>query len=77
VLKVETEFDRFVFLEHIARRMTFFDLCDSVVKSYMVLRELLECSECWSEYDVPLGLRDRIKDAAKFIEGFVAVGHED
>ena len=27
---------------------------------YAVLRELAECSQYWSEYDVPLGIHDRI-----------------
>lgn len=30
---------------------------------YAVLRELAECSEYWSEYDVPLGIHDRIAAA--------------
>jgi len=30
---------------------------------YAVLRELAECSEYWSEYDVPLGIHDRIATA--------------
>lgn len=27
---------------------------------YAVLKELAECSQYWSEYDVPLGIHDRI-----------------
>ena len=27
---------------------------------YAVLRELAECSQYWSDYDVPLGIHDRI-----------------
>lgn len=30
---------------------------------YAVLSELAECSQYWSEYDVPLGIQDRIKAA--------------
>jgi len=30
---------------------------------YEVLRELSECSQYWSEYDVPLGIHDRIAAA--------------
>ena len=30
---------------------------------YAVLRELVECSQYWSEYDVPLGIHDRIAAA--------------
>ena len=30
---------------------------------YAVLRELAECSQYWSEYDVPLGIHDRIAAA--------------
>ena len=30
---------------------------------YAVLRELAECSGYWSEYDVPLGIHDRITAA--------------
>ena len=30
---------------------------------YAVLRELSECSQYWSEYDVPLGIHDRIAAA--------------
>ena len=30
---------------------------------YAVLQELAECSEYWSEYDVPLGIHERIKAA--------------
>ena len=28
-----------------------------------VLRELADCAEYWSEYDVPIGIHDRIKAA--------------
>ena len=28
-----------------------------------VLRELADCAEYWSEYDVPIGIHDRIKTA--------------
>ena len=30
---------------------------------YAVLRELSECSQYWSEYDVPIGIHDRITAA--------------
>ena len=30
---------------------------------YAVLKELAGCSQYWSEYDVPLGIHDRIADA--------------
>jgi hypothetical protein len=30
---------------------------------YAVLKELAECSQYWSEYDVPLGIHDRIAAA--------------
>ena len=30
---------------------------------YAVLRELAECSQYWSEYDVPLGIHERISAA--------------
>lgn len=33
-----------------------------------VLKELQECSEYWSEYFVPLGIHDRIRDAIKRAE---------
>lgn len=33
-----------------------------------VLKELQECSEYWSEYFVPLGIHDRIKNAIKRAE---------
>jgi hypothetical protein len=33
-----------------------------------VLKELQECSEYWSEYFVPLGIHDRIKNAIKAAE---------
>lgn len=33
-----------------------------------VLKELQECSEYWSEYFVPLGIHDRIKNAIKSAE---------
>ena len=30
---------------------------------YAALKELAECSQYWSEYDVPLGIHDRIAAA--------------
>jgi hypothetical protein len=30
---------------------------------YAVLKELVECSQYWSDYDVPLGIHDRIAAA--------------
>ena len=35
---------------------------------FEVLKELQECSEYWSEYFVPLGIHDRIKNAIKAAE---------
>ena len=35
----------------------------AVAKMIAVLRELHECAAYWSEYDVPIGIHDRIKDA--------------
>jgi len=34
-----------------------------------VLEEVAECSRYWSEYDVPIGLHDRIKDAIEKAKG--------
>lgn len=36
---------------------------DGKVDQITVLRELSECSQYWSEYDVPLGIHDRIAAA--------------
>ena len=35
---------------------------------YSVLKELQESASYWSEYDVPLGIVDRINDVLKQIE---------
>ena len=35
---------------------------------YSVLKELQESASYWSEYDVPLGIVDRIKDVLKKVE---------
>ncbi len=39
------------------------DLIAAAPDMYAVLRELAECSQYWSEYDVPLGIHDRITAA--------------
>ena len=51
-------------------------LCDEVERlqaqraaMLAVLEELDECAAYWSEYDVPLGLHDRIKSAIKKARG--------
>lgn len=36
---------------------------------YAVLSELEECSEYWSEYEVPLGIAERIKSALQKARG--------
>lgn len=36
---------------------------DAVAKMIAVLREVDECAAYWSEYDVPIGIHDRIKAA--------------
>ena len=33
-----------------------------------LLDELIETAEYWSEYDVPLGLHDRIKEARELLD---------
>ena len=35
---------------------------------YSVLKELQESASYWSEYDVPLGIVDRINDVLKKVE---------
>ena len=35
---------------------------------YSVLKELQESASYWSEYDVPLGIVDRINDVLKQVE---------
>lgn len=38
-------------------------LQQDIAAAHAVLRELAECSQYWSEYDVPLGIHDRIAAA--------------
>ena len=44
------------------------NLCKFAPQMYMVLKELQESVSYWSEYDVPLGIVDRINDVLKKIE---------
>ena len=54
-----------VFLQLVA------DVCEQAEKIVIyqreVLRELDECAAYWSEYDVPLGIHDRIKKGIIYI----------
>lgn len=44
-------------------------LWESASEVLDVLKELQECSTYWSEYDVPIGIQDRIKNAIAKAEG--------
>ena len=44
------------------------NLCKFAPQMYSVLKELQESASYWSEYDVPLGIVDRINDVLKQIE---------
>ena len=43
-------------------------MADFAPQMYSVLKELQESASYWSEYDVPLGIVDRINDVLKQIE---------
>ena len=45
-----------------------YNLCKFAPQMYSVLKELQESAYYWSEYDVPLGIVDRINDVLKQIE---------
>lgn len=36
---------------------------------YAMLQELDECADYWSEYDVPLGIQERLKNVLKKVRG--------
>ena len=44
------------------------NLCKFAPQMYRVLKELQESASYWSEYDVPLGIVDRINDVLKKVE---------
>ena len=44
------------------------NLCKFAPQMYSVLKELQESAYYWSEYDVPLGIVDRINDVLKKVE---------
>ena len=44
------------------------NLCKFAPQMYSVLKELQESASYWSEYDVPLGIVDRINDVLNKIE---------
>ena len=44
------------------------NLCKFAPQMYSVLKELQESASYWSEYDVPLGIVDRINDVLKKVE---------
>lgn len=50
-----------------AKRKT--QLCDAAPQMRAVLQELQESAGYWSEYDVPLGIVDRINDVIKKATG--------
>ena len=43
-------------------------MADFAPQMYSVLKELQESASYWSEYDVPLGIVDRINDVLKKVE---------
>ena len=43
-------------------------MTDFAPQMYSVLKELQESASYWSEYDVPLGIVDRINDVLKQVE---------
>ena len=43
-------------------------IVDFAPQMYSVLKELQESASYWSEYDVPLGIVDRINDVLKKVE---------
>jgi hypothetical protein len=44
------------------------NLCRFAPQMYSVLKELQESASYWSEYDVPIGIVDRINDVLKKVE---------
>ena len=44
------------------------NLCRFAPQMYSVLKELQESTSYWSEYDVPLGIVNRINDVLKKVE---------
>jgi hypothetical protein len=44
------------------------NLCKFAPQMYSVLKELQESASYWSEYDVPLGIVDRINEVLKKVE---------
>ena len=44
------------------------NLCKFAPQMYSVLKELQESASYWSEYDVPLGIVDRINEILKQVE---------
>ena len=44
------------------------NLCKFAPQMYSVLKELQESASYWSEYDVPLGIVNRINDVLKNVE---------
>ena len=44
------------------------NLCKFAPQMYSVLKELQESASYWSEYDVPLGIVDRINDVLNKVE---------
>ena len=44
------------------------EITDFAPQMYSVLKELQESASYWSEYDVPLGIVDRINDVLKRVE---------
>ena len=44
------------------------NLCKFAPQMYSVLKELQESASYWSEYDVPLGIVDRINNVLKNVE---------
>lgn len=57
--------------EHTKRmcRMAWMKGNDAFSQMLKVLEEVKECSDYWSEYDVPLGLHGRIDNALKAARG--------
>ena len=45
------------------------NLCRFAPQMYSVLKELQESASYWSEYDVPLGIVDRINNVLEKVEG--------
>ena len=45
-----------------------YNLCKFAPQMYRVIKELQESASYWSEYDVPLGIVDRINEVLKKVE---------